>query len=133
MPVALKRLDHVNLRTANLEGMIAWYGRVLGMQPGPRPGFSFPGAWLYADGHPIVHLVGVETAPGADPAGLRLEHFAISASGLKELLATLDADGAPCRLLPVPDFGIVQANIHDPDGNHIHIDFDAAEAEGLGL
>jgi hypothetical protein len=49
------------------------------------------------------------------------------------LLATLDADGAPCRLFPVPDFGIVQANIHDPDGNHIHIDFDAAEAEGLGL
>ncbi len=133
MPVALKRLDHVNLRTANLEGMIAWYGRVLGMQPGPRPGFSFPGAWLYADGHPIVHLVGVETAPGADPAGLRLEHFAITASGLKELLATLDADGATCRLSPVPDFGIVQANIHDPDGNHIHIDFDAAEAEGLGL
>ncbi|MCH8809691.1 MAG: hypothetical protein IH993_07665 [Proteobacteria bacterium] len=26
---------------------------------------------------------------------------------------------------------IVQVNIRDPDGNHIHIDFDAAEAEGV--
>ncbi len=131
MTVTLKRLEHVNLRTADLAGMIAWYGRVLGMHPGPRPGFAFPGAWLYADGHPIVHLVGVETAPGADPADLRLEHFAISAKGLKGLLATLDTEGAPCRLAPVGDFGIVQVNIRDPDGNHIHIDFDAAEAEGV--
>ncbi len=64
MTVTLKRLDHVNIRTADLAGMIAWYGRVLDMHPGPRPGFTFPGAWLYADGHAIVHLVGVETAPG---------------------------------------------------------------------
>jgi catechol 2,3-dioxygenase-like lactoylglutathione lyase family enzyme len=88
MPVTLKRLDHVNLRTANLDAMVAWYGRILGMHPGPRPSFTFPGAWLYAEGHPVIHLVGVEVAPGADPADLRLEHFAISASGLKGLLAT---------------------------------------------
>ncbi len=131
MTVTLKRLEHVNLRTADLDALVAWYGRVLDMHPGPRPGFAFPGAWLYADGHPIVHLVGVESAPGADPADLRLEHFAISANGLKGLLARLDAEGAPCRLAHIRDLGIVQANIHDPDGNHIHIDFDAAEAEGL--
>jgi catechol 2,3-dioxygenase-like lactoylglutathione lyase family enzyme len=129
MAATVKRLDHVNLRTANLERMIAWYGRVLDMHPGPRPGFDFPGAWLYADGHPIVHLVGAEMAPRADPGDLRLGHFAISASGLKELLGRLD--DAPRRLSRVPDFDIVQVNIHDPDGNYIHIDFDAAESEGL--
>jgi len=133
MPVTLKRLAHVNLRTANLDAMVAWYGRILGMHPGPRPGFTFPGAWLYADGHPVIHLVGVEVAPGADPADLRLEHFAISASGLKGLLATLDAEGARHRLNHVKDFGIVQVNVWDPDGNHIHIDFDAAEAAGLEI
>ncbi len=133
MTVILKRLEHVNLRTADLAGMIAWYGRVLGMHPGPRPGFAFPGAWLYADGRPIVHLVGIETAPRADPADLRLEHFAISANGLKGLLATLDAEGAPFRLAPIRDFGIVQVNVHDPDGNHIPIDSAAAAAEGIDL
>ena len=133
MTVTLKRLEHVNLRTADLDAMIAWYGRILDMHPGPRPGFAFPGAWLYADGHPIVHLVGVETAPGADPTDLRLEHFAISANDLKGLLATLEAEGAACRLAHIRDFGIVQVNVQDPDGNHIHIDFDAAEAEGMEI
>ena len=131
MTVTMKRLDHVNLRTADLDAMVAWYGRILDMHPGPRPGFAFPGAWLYADGRPIVHLVGVETAPGADPGALRLEHFAISANGLKDLLARLEADGARHRLRRIEEFGVLQVNVWDPDGNHIHIDFDAAEAEGL--
>jgi catechol 2,3-dioxygenase-like lactoylglutathione lyase family enzyme len=130
MPVTLKRLDHVNLRTANLDAMVAWYGRILGMRTGPRPGFTFPGAWLYSEGHPVIHLVGVEVAPGADPTDLRLEHFAITASGLKGFLAILDAEGARHRLNHIKDFGIVQVNVWDPDGNHIHIDFDAAEAAG---
>ena len=33
MTVTLKRLEHVNLRTADLAGMVAWYGRVLDMHP----------------------------------------------------------------------------------------------------
>jgi len=133
MSLTLKRLDHVNIRTANLDAMVAWYGRILGMRPGPRPGFAFPGAWLYADGHPIIHLVGVDAAPGADAGDLRLEHFAISGSGLRDLFAKLDAEGAERRLAHVADFGIVQVNIRDPDGNHIHIDFNAAEAQGLDI
>jgi catechol 2,3-dioxygenase-like lactoylglutathione lyase family enzyme len=131
MTVNLKRLDHVNLRTANLDAMVAWYGRILDMHPGPRPEFSFPGAWLYADGHPILHLVGVDTAPGADASELRLEHFAIAATGLKPMLAALKADGARHRINHIEDFGVLQVNLWDPDGNHIHIDFDPAEAEGL--
>ena len=105
------------------------------MRPSPSisPGFSFPGAWLYADGHPIIHLVGVDTAPGADPAELRLEHFAISANGIKDLLARIEAGGVRHRLNHIKDFGILQMNLWDPDGNHIHIDFDAAEAEGTEL
>lgn len=131
--VTLKRLDHVNVRTANLEAMVEWYGRMLGMHPGPRPGFSFPGAWLYAGEHPIIHLVGREAQPGADESELRLEHFAVSATGLAELVERAKADGERYNVRKVPDFPIVQVNLWDPDGNHIHVDFDAAEAEGTGL
>jgi catechol 2,3-dioxygenase-like lactoylglutathione lyase family enzyme len=133
MAVTMKRLDHVNVRTADLEAMVEWYGRMLGMRPGPRPGFSFPGAWLYAGGRPIVHLVGRETRPGAAEADLRLEHFAMSATGLVELVERAKAAGERHDVRRVPDFPIVQVNLWDPDGNHIHIDFDAAEAEGTGL
>lgn len=133
MAVSLKRLEHVNVRTARLDEMVAWYGRMLGMRTGPRPGFSFPGAWLYAGEHPIIHLVGRDSHPGAADADLRLEHFAISATGLAELVERANAAGERCEVRKVPDFPIVQVNLWDPDGNHIHVDFDAAEAEGTGL
>ena len=133
MAVRVKRLDHVNVRTANVEAMVEWYGRMLGMQAGPRPGFSFPGAWLYAGDAPIVHLVGRAERPGAAEADLRIEHFAISATGLVALVERARAAGERHDVRKVPDFPIVQVNLWDPDGNHIHIDFDAAEAEGTEL
>ena len=76
---------------------------------------------------------GVETALGANAGELRLEHFAISATGIKDLIARIEAEGLRHRLNHIKDFGILQMNLWDPDGNHIHLDFDAAEAEGLEL
>ena len=43
----VKKLDHVNIHTANVDRMVEWYDRVLGMKAGNRPPFPFPGAWLY--------------------------------------------------------------------------------------
>ncbi|HZU85395.1 MAG TPA: VOC family protein [Polyangiaceae bacterium] len=125
-------LDHVNLRTARLEAMRAFYVEVLGLRVGPRPAFSFGGAWLYCGDTAAVHLVEVDEAPPPGD-GLRLEHFALRARGLGELLERLRARSVPARLGFVRDFGICQVNVHDPDGTHVHIDFDIAEAEALGL
>ena len=50
----VKQLDHVNIQTANVEGMVEWYGRILNMPSGKRPPFDFPGAWLYCGEHPVV-------------------------------------------------------------------------------
>ncbi|HSF97017.1 MAG TPA: VOC family protein [Thermohalobaculum sp.] len=133
MTATMKRLDHVNVRTANLDDMTEWYGRVLGMHPGARPNFGVPGVWLYVGGDPVVHLIGVETQPGSDPKDLQLEHFALSATGLKDLLAQLDADGQEYFFRPVPEAGVVQVNFSDPDGNHIHVDFDLAETAGVEI
>src|SRR3546814_17714950 len=75
MPLA--RLDHVNLRTANLAAMEAFYVEALGMTPGPRPPFAFSGTWLYCGGQATVHLVEVPVKPAPaqpTPAGeLRLD------------------------------------------------------------
>ena len=121
----LTAFDHVNILTRNLDTMTAWYSDVLGLRAGWRPDFSFPGAWLYLGDTPVVHLVATVDAPtGYD--GVRMEHVAFRAQGYRAFLDTLDTHGIEPRLGHVPGTEIVQVNIHDPDGNHLHIDFDLA-------
>jgi len=124
MPVIA--FDHVNIRTANLEAMIAWYVEILGLAPGRRPEFRFPGAWLYFGDQALVHLVGVEAAPKAG-GNITLEHFALRATGLNDFLKHLMDRDVRHSIDPVPGIPVVQVNLHDPDGNHIHVDFNAVE------
>ena len=129
--MALKTLDHVNIRTKNLDAMVAWYGLVLDMHPGERPPFPFPGAWLYANDAAMVHLVGVIQAPAPYRPDAQLEHFAIQAEGLAEFLAHLRKEKVAYRCGVLPEMGIQQVNIHDHDGNHIHVDFAPGEEADL--
>ncbi len=133
MAVSVKRLDHVNVRTSRLEAMVDWYGRMLGMTTGRRPGFSFPGAWLYAGDDPVIHLVGVAEEPAGAGPDLKLEHFALAATGIRALLERAKDAGERVDIRKVPDFPIVQVNMWDPDGNHIHIDFAEAEANAANV
>ena len=127
----IEDLDHINIRTTRLAEMIDWYDKVLGMKPGPRPDFSFPGAWLYAKDQAMVHVVEVKAEPGSDPNDLKLEHGAFRAKGFDKFIAKLDQKGEKYELTRVPTFPIVQVNIWDPDGNHLHIDFHADEARAV--
>lgn len=117
-------LDHVNVRTTQVDAMADWYERVLGMRRGRRPDFPFPGAWLYTGDHAAVHLVGIDGPPatGSETA-LKLEHFAFSATGRADFESRLKKLGEAYRISKVPGFGLTQFNIWDPDGNHIHVDF----------
>lgn len=115
-------LDHVNLRTANLAGMVEFYRQVLGLESGQRPPFDFPGAWLYCGGQAIVHLVEVPQPPATRAP--RLEHFAVRGGGdLAGFLRRLDTLNIPYQIGIVPEWNIRQVNIFDPDGNHLHVDF----------
>lgn len=120
--MSLRQLDHVNIRTARLDALTRFYVDALGMTVGPRPAFSFPGAWLYCGDRAVVHLVGV-AAPPAPTGELRLEHFAFAADDVDGVRARLDAAGVSYRLDRVDDFALTQIHLRDPDGNHIHIDF----------
>ena len=129
--MGLQRLEHVNIRTADVAAMTDWYCSVLGMTDGERPPFGVPGAWLYVGEHPVVHLVGEGTEPEArDP---KIEHFAFSATGLEAMIGFLKERAIPYETVRVPGLGILQINLFDPDGNHIHIDYAPEEADALGL
>lgn len=125
----IEALDHVNIRTGQVEAMIAWYTEVLGLEHGYRPDFPFPGAWLYANGKPMVHLVGTDQPPSEPGKDAKLEHGAFRASGMSEFLSRLKARAERYELNPLDQVGLIQVHVWDPDGNHLHIDF-AAEEEG---
>jgi catechol 2,3-dioxygenase-like lactoylglutathione lyase family enzyme len=118
-------LDHVNIRTAHVEELAAFYAAVLDLARGPRPAFPFAGAWLYSDGRPIVHLVdaGAQALTAAQPEELRISHFAFRATGLEAFLARLQRLGVSCRVARLPGADITQVNLLDPDGNALHVDF----------
>ncbi|AOW13942.1 glyoxalase [Hydrogenophaga crassostreae] len=122
MPI--HKLDHVNIRTHQLVTLIGWYQRVLGLRVGARPNFPFPGAWLFAGDTVVVHLIGVESPSGAgSESELKLEHFAFSATDLDAFENTLRELGEPHQRAELASFGLVQINLWDPDGNHLHVDF----------
>lgn len=120
----LNRLDHVNLRTTRLQEMIDWYETVLGLRSGARPAFPFAGAWLYAGDVATVHLVEIagSEATGAETE-LKLEHFAFSATDEASFKANLEDKGETFKRSEIPAIGMAQYNVWDPDGNHIHVDF----------
>ena len=125
MPIAT--LDHVNLRTARLAAMENFYREVLGLTPGSRPDFPFPGAWLYSGERAVVHLVEVARAPKTGEPSL--EHFAFLCTDLIGMRARLTAAGIAFRPARVPTTGNLQLHVFDPDGNHIVLQFIKAEAD----
>ena len=127
--MALIDLDHVNIRTARLTEMVQFYGQVLDLRKGPRPGFAMGGAWLYCGERAVVHLVEVAAAPGGQSP--RIEHFALRARDLKGFLAKLRDLRVPYRISIVPDLELRQVFMRDPDGNHIEISFQADEQADL--
>ncbi len=126
----LNKFDHVSIVTANLDAMVDWYTAILGMENGGRPPFPFPGAWLYVGGGAVVHLVGMDEQPNTQEP--RIEHFAFTATGLSAFIERLEAAGIVYQPARVPGLETLQINLHDCDGNHIHIDFTPEEADTAG-
>lgn len=112
MPV---QIHHVNILTADLEGTIAFFTDAIGLTNGWRPDFGFPGAWLYDDARPVVHLNLVsEPSQNADSA---VSHVAFAFEALDPILARLDrlklTYSTPKH---VPGTDIRQCFIQDPNG-----------------
>jgi catechol 2,3-dioxygenase-like lactoylglutathione lyase family enzyme len=127
MPV--KRMDHFTILTDDLPATLAFYEEFLDLKPGARPPFSFPGAWLYADGgrgkDPILHVVA-----GRDKKLLVkgvIDHMAFYGSGLGETVSKLKAKGIAYELRRLPEYGTWQLFFHDPNNAKVEIDFDSAE------
>ena len=143
-------LNHFSIRTVDLDACERFYCGLLGLKKGPRPPFPFPGLWLYAGetdkyDNAAVHIIGIDRN---DPEGLKkylgdrdetslagsgaVDHVAFFATGLKETLDKLKANGIEGRERTVPLLGLHQVFIDDPNGIVVELNFPAAEKAALG-
>ena len=96
----IQRVDHYSIRTEELERSRDFYAQVIGLREGPRPPFDFPGYWLYAGEHAIVHLMGYNP----QRRGCR-------------------SHNVPFRERTVPQSNLSQVFLQDPDGVAIEINY----------
>ena len=97
-------LDHVTLRTADLEGTRQFLQDLLGLTVGYRPAFGFPGYWLYEGDQPIVHLIPGGGAPVRRGAEI-IDHIGFRLDGYDEFRAGLDKRQTPYSTMDLPDLG----------------------------
>lgn len=51
------KINHVLVQTTDLQAMTSFLKNVTGLEEGYRPPFPFPGAWIYSNGKPLLHIV----------------------------------------------------------------------------
>lgn len=138
--MGIRKLDHFSIRTLKLDETKSFYLDVLALTDGPRPAFKFPGAWLYNGNDAVVHIVGIDPKnPSAttDYLGVKgdrdvvgtgtLDHVAFVANGLSEMRARLAQTAVEFRERTVPDLGLHQIFVEDPNGVTIELNYPAEE------
>ncbi|HWK44288.1 MAG TPA: VOC family protein [Stellaceae bacterium] len=122
--MSIKRMDHFTILTVDTAATVAFYRDVMGFDVGPRPNFSFPGAWLYNEDKAILHVVERDAIP--DQPGV-LDHMAFWGTGLADHLQRLESRDLTYDLRQLPPggagAGMWQLFFFDPNNARVEIDF----------
>jgi catechol 2,3-dioxygenase-like lactoylglutathione lyase family enzyme len=120
-------LDHYNVSTRDLGATIRFYEDVLGLVNGPRPPFDFPGAWLYSEGHPVLHLndISPTDTPQRPDSGV-IDHIAFGSRGFEATKKHLTQKGIQFRVNEVPNSPRRQIFVRDPNNVLIELNFNVA-------
>ena len=140
-------LDHYSVRTRDVAGVVDFYASTLGLVCGPRPSFTFSGAWLYRTdqerkptGRSLVHVIGNSTEQtsglndflGNKAAHARqdtgsLDHIAFRASNIAAMYQTLEKKGLVFRERRVPGMPLHLLFVEDPSGVTIELNYTSDE------
>lgn len=118
----LRAIDHINIATQDLPATRDFFMTVLGLTEGFRPDFDFPGHWLYAGDHALVHLVGT-SEPVTPSKGCALDHFAFEIADYDVMVNTLEAHGIKYSPIAVPGTPIRQLFLRDPNGVQVELNW----------
>ena len=127
--MALEALDHYTIHCADMVATRDFYRDVIGLKDGFRPNFPFPGYWLYCGDVPVVHLLDDKGAlpenrgviSGANTG--RIDHVAFRGRDAAAAVERLKAQGLAFRENQVPDLGLHQVFVRDPNGIMVEMNF----------
>ncbi|UCH48207.1 MAG: VOC family protein [Betaproteobacteria bacterium] len=118
-------MNHFTILTDQLDETVKFYGELLELEPGKRPNFKFPGAWLYKEGQAILHVIAGDKMP--EPREGVIDHMAFSATGLVDMVERLKSRSIEYDLRRLEDANVWQLFFFDPNGAKVELDFDLSE------
>jgi catechol 2,3-dioxygenase-like lactoylglutathione lyase family enzyme len=126
-------LDHYNVSTRRLGDTVHFYEDILGLVNGPRPPFDFPGAWLYSEGHPVLHLNDISPTDKQQPADSGvIDHIAFGSRGFEAMKQHLAQKGVSFRVNVVPNSSRRQIFLTDPNNVLIELNYDVGKEAAAG-
>jgi catechol 2,3-dioxygenase-like lactoylglutathione lyase family enzyme len=122
----LTDIQHIAIKTNDLEATNKFYVDVLGMKMADRPDFNFPGSWLQM-GNTMFHTIAGDDAldeDGSFTSGTAaLDHIALGAKGFDAYRDKFENQGMVWKENDIPSFGLWQLFVKDPNGITIELNF----------
>jgi catechol 2,3-dioxygenase-like lactoylglutathione lyase family enzyme len=142
--MAITHIQHFLVAADDIDATRDWYARVLRLKSGPHPEFGFPVHWMYAGDVDLIHIgpsakvsneiqkkyLGRGSADAGEGTGA-IDHIAFGATGLRETLEHLRAQGVPYSHRRANGQALFQVFFYDPNGIKLEFNFAAHEAEGI--
>ncbi len=126
------RFDHLNVSAGSHKVLEDFFGGVMGLRPGYRPPFPFPGAWLYAGDQAVIHAVD-DARLDAGTGALQVGHIAFRSDGpAAPVIASLRDSAWPFRVARVPADNTLQIFVSLPGGLVIELDMPDDGASDIG-
>lgn len=122
--------------TKDIDSSKAFYCDALGMSVGPRPPLAFAGYWLYVGDVPCIHIgewesytshsneLGIPVTSPAAGTG-PVDHIAFNGRNYKEIRERLEKLGVAFSENVVPENGLRQLFLADPNGVKLEINIPA--------
>ncbi len=136
--MSITRMEHFLVLTDDIEITRDFYCKALGVSVGPRPPLNFRGYWLYVEDVPCIHIADWETyTANAQQHGIpvstrsagtgSVDHIAFNGEHFDEIAARLQRNGIRSALNVVPENGLRQLFLEDPNGLRIEINIPAGK------
>lgn len=104
------QFDHLSLVTSSpADGTANVLADLLGLRPGYRPPFPFPGRWFYNGDQASLHVIDAPATLSPETTVTAISHIAFrSDASLNSLLPRLNVTGKPYRVMRIPEQQTVQ-------------------------